>query len=128
MTWLACCVLILLTIVSRCFAASGLMDDTNRAWQLWGEQHHHEAIAVLQQVIERDKTFQPAYTLLADIFQKQGRLQEGEQYFRSLVRPGEKNALAFYGLARIFSARNDTERAAALYADCIRSSPRELVC
>jgi predicted Zn-dependent protease len=127
-SWLARSILVLLTSVSSGASASELMDDTNRAWQLWGQQHHQEAIALLQQVIARDKTFYRAYTLVADIFADQGRLKEEELYFRSLILPGKKNPLAFYGLAKIFLAKNDPERAASLYADCIRSSSRELVC
>jgi CHAT domain-containing protein/tetratricopeptide (TPR) repeat protein len=126
-SWLARSILVLLPTISNGFSAVESMDATNRAWQLWGQERQEQAIALLQQVIDRDKTVVQAYTLLAEIFVEQGKFKQGEQYFRSLIQPDGNSALPFYGLAKVLT-NSDPPRALISYANCIRSNSRELVC
>ena len=62
-----------------------LMQEYNRAWQLFWQRRAGEAIPLLKAIIAKDKTFYRAYEYLARAYSQQKQPEVGERYFRSLV-------------------------------------------
>ena len=105
-----------------------LMPEYNRAWVLEGQSRPDEAIALLERIISRDKTFYRAYKCLADAYGQKHDLDGAERYFRRLLADDPRNGLAHYGLALVSERREQTAAASAHFAACVKETPQNHAC
>ena len=103
------------------------MNDYNRAWQLNGQLRVDEAIPLFQAIIAGDKTFYRAYMTLAEAYSMKDA-DKGVRYFQSLLAQDATNALAHYGLGRLYDFQQKAEAAVESYNRCVQTNPEAYVC
>ena len=81
-----------------------------------------EAIARFERVVENAPDYKPAHTRLAESLSKQGRDQEAETIYRSILKVDDRSAIATVGLARILGMKNYFEEALRLVLNAYEES------
>lgn len=99
-------------------------------WLMGGRAEGEKVIPLLQNMIEEDPTFWRAYRTLAEAYWQEGRIAEGERYFRALAERDAKNGYAYLGLGHLEELQQGdrSQATSRLYSQCAFRSPRATAC
>jgi len=126
----ACGVILLFVLSARAqeerYAA--LMEEHNRAWLLLSQRNSLQAIAQIQDLIQRESSFGPAYILLVRASRTIRDLAGAERYLNGLLVKDPKNAFAEGALGDLFDERAQAQRSEEHYRRCTELNPRWAYC
>lgn len=105
------------------FASEESKNIFNSAMELYKSNKLEEAIDTAKSAIEIDSKESHYYTFLGNIYNQLEHYDESEKYFKMAIKINSRAGSAFNGLGLIYSHKGLSNKAIAMYKECIKFTP-----
>ncbi len=103
---------LLLLLLAGCPTVQGMYGE---AYSLFASRDDARALALLDQIVEKDARYVPAYVLMAAIYETRGDWGKSEEVLVAAQRAAQPSAVVCFNLGNVYFRKGDFRKAAAQY-------------